>query len=80
MNITIVAPVTSISDIRVFQKEAKSLAANGYQLPSSPGQIVLVGRWCQILPAPASDRLKRFVVVRRVQVSVGPACRHLSLA
>lgn len=63
MNITIVAPVHIYSDIRVFQKEAKSLAANGYQ-------VTLIARsdrprledGVRILPAPAaSNRLKRFL-------------------
>jgi glycosyltransferase involved in cell wall biosynthesis len=63
MNITIVAPVHIYSDVRVFQKEAKSLAANGYQ-------VTLIARsdrrrledGVRILPAPAaSNRLKRFL-------------------
>ena len=68
MNITIVAPVHIYSDIRVFQKEAKSLAANGYQ-------VTLIARadrprledGVKIIPAPAApNRLKRFLSLYRV--------------
>ena len=63
MKITIVAPIHIYSDVRVFQKEAKTLAASGYQvtlIAKSDGP-----RWedgVKIVPAPiASNRVMRFL-------------------
>src|SRR5262245_62463499 len=68
MRVIIVAPVHIYDDVRVFQKEAKSLAANGYH-------VTLIARTdrlrfvegVKILPAPvAPNRLKRFLSLFRV--------------
>ncbi|HYX29716.1 MAG TPA: glycosyltransferase [Pyrinomonadaceae bacterium] len=68
MKITIVAPVHIYDDVRVFQKEAKTLAANGHRVsliariaePQFQGDI-------QIIPAPtAASRIKRFLLLFRV--------------
>jgi glycosyltransferase involved in cell wall biosynthesis len=68
MKITIVAPVHIHDDVRVFQKEAKTLASNGHEVSLiARANAPAVKDYVRIIPAPeSSSRIKRFLLLGRV--------------
>ncbi len=62
------APVHYYDDVRVFQKEAKTLSANGYRvLLLARAEISLVEEGVEVVPLPVvKNRLMRFLCLPRV--------------
>lgn len=66
--VVVVAPVHYYDDVRVFQKEAKTLAANGYRvLLLARSEIPLIEDGVEVIPlSTIKDRLSRFLNLPRV--------------